>query len=296
MIRSMTGFGEAERSTAFGTVRVEIRTVNHRHFHVNFRTPTSLAAREGQVREWLRGTLSRGHVNCTVQLGTVNGAAVSGYRLDVERVGAQIAALREAAERFALPGTVDVGTLAGMRDLLAPGDPAEVVPPPGEDELREVVEEAARRTARMRQDEGLRLAADLAERCAAVAAGLDVIEERAPARLIAERDRLRAAVAELAGGVGIGEERLAQEVAFLAERWDINEELVRFRSHLELFRELLDGDAAEPVGKRMAFLVQEMHREANTIGSKANDAGIAHRVIAIKDEVEKLREQVENVE
>src|SRR6185295_1025888 len=105
----------------------------------------------------------------------------------------------------------------------------------------------------------------------------------------AERDRLRAAVQELAGGVAVDEQRLAQEIAYLAERWDVNEELVRFRAHNEAFRELLDADAAEAVGKRLGFLVQEMH-------SKANHAGIAHRVVAIKEEVERLREQVENVE
>jgi uncharacterized protein (TIGR00255 family) len=118
----------------------------------------------------------------------------------------------------------------------------------------------------------------------------------APVRLTAERDRLRDAVAELSGGVATDPDRLAQEIAYLSERWDINEELVRFRSHDELFRELLAADSAEPVGKRLGFLVQEMHREANTIGSKANHAGIAHRVVSIKEEVERLREQVENVE
>jgi uncharacterized protein (TIGR00255 family) len=113
---------------------------------------------------------------------------------------------------------------------------------------------------------------------------------------VAERDRLREAVRELAGGVAVDEQRLAQEIAYLAERWDVNEELVRFRAHNAAFRELLDSDSAEAVGKRLSFLVQEMHREANTLGSKANHAGIAHRVVAIKEEVERLREQVENVE
>jgi uncharacterized protein (TIGR00255 family) len=148
----------------------------------------------------------------------------------------------------------------------------------------------------MREDEGRRLAADLDGRISAIEAALDAIAELAPSRLSAERDRLREAVGELAGGVAVSEDRLAQEIAYLAERWDINEELVRFRSHNELFRELMAANPEEPVGKRLSFLVQEMHREANTIGSKANHAGIAHRVVAIKEEVERLREQVENVE
>ncbi|HEV3048783.1 MAG TPA: DUF1732 domain-containing protein, partial [Longimicrobium sp.] len=167
------------------------------------------------------------------------------------------------------------------------------VPP---DDIRAVIEDAARATSSMREDEGRRLQADLEARIAAIETALDAIAELAPARLATERDRLRAAVAELAGGVAVSEDRLAQEIAYLAERWDINEELVRFRSHNELFRELMAANPEEPVGKRLSFLVQEMHREANTIGSKANHAGIAHRVVAIKEEVERLREQVENVE
>ena len=125
---------------------------------------------------------------------------------------------------------------------------------------------------------------------------LDKIEERAPQRLISERDRLREAVKELAEQTEVDEDRLAREIAYLAEKWDINEELVRFRSHIELFREALTGDASEPVGKRLGFLIQEMHREANTIGSKANDAEISQASVALKQEVERVREQVENVE
>ena len=113
---------------------------------------------------------------------------------------------------------------------------------------------------------------------------------------MAERDRLRAAVSELSDQVEVDEDRLAREIAYLAERWDIAEEIVRFRSHVELFGQAVDGDPSEPVGKRLGFLVQEMHREANTIGSKANDAQIAQASVGLKEEIERLREQVENVE
>jgi uncharacterized protein (TIGR00255 family) len=122
------------------------------------------------------------------------------------------------------------------------------------------------------------------------------IAELSPARLVAERDRMRRVVAELLEGVPIDEDRIAREIAFIAERWDISEEVVRLRSHIELFRSSLADPSAEPVGKRLSFLTQEMNRETNTIGSKANDAAIEHQVIAIKDEIERLREQVENVE
>jgi uncharacterized protein (TIGR00255 family) len=292
----MTGFGEAERSTPAGLLLAEVRTVNHRHFHVNFRVPSSLAKHEGEMREWLHGALSRGHVNCVVRLESHLAQAPRPVRLDEERVAAYVAAFREMGERFGVAGEADVATLSRFADVFRRDEPEEAHAEIALDDVRAVVTEAAARNVAMREDEGRRLQDDLEGRLRAIDEALGAIGDMAPGRLAAERDRLREAVRELAGGVGVSEERLAQEIAFLAERWDVNEELVRFRSHNELFRELLASGSAEPVGKRLSFLVQEMHREANTIGSKANHAGIAHRVVGIKDEVERLREQVENVE
>lgn len=294
MIRSMTGYGEAERSTPAGTLIVEVRTVNHRHFNANLRLPNALSRWEQDVREWLRGAFARGHVNCSVRLEPPAGAP-RGLRIDEDRASAYVTVLRDFAHRHGVSGDVDVATLARFSDIFIRDEPEA----PGEveaDDLRAAVDDAARRCIVMREDEGRRLHADLEGRVAAIEEALAAIAEMAPVRLAAERDRLRDAVAELAGGVAVDPDRLAQEIAYLSERWDINEELVRFRSHDELFRELLAADSAEPVGKRLSFLVQEMHREANTIGSKANHAGIAHRVVSIKEEVERLREQVENVE
>ncbi|HEU0301937.1 MAG TPA: DUF1732 domain-containing protein, partial [Longimicrobium sp.] len=222
-------------------------------------------------------------------------AAAVGLKLDADRVYAYLALFNELRERFGVSGEPDLSQLLRFSDVIVRDDEGTRIEVPADD-LRAVIEDAARATSSMREDEGRRLQADLDGRIAAIDAALDAIARMAPGRLESERDRLRAAIAELAAGVGVNEERLAQEVAYLAERWDVNEELVRFRSHNELFRELMAADPEEPVGKRLSFLVQEMHREANTIGSKANHAGIAHRVVAIKEEVERLREQVENVE
>lgn len=297
MIRSMTGYGEAERSTPAGTLQVEVRTVNHRHFNANLRLPQALSKWEGEMREWLRAKLSRGHVNCAVRLEPLAGdAGARGLKLDEDRVAAYLALFHQLGERFGVHGQPDLAMLTRFSDVIVrddSGDTALVIPA---EDLKAAVEEAARQNIAMREEEGKRLQADLEERLASIERALEAIAARAPERLIAERDRLRAAIAELAGGVAVSEDRLAQEIAYLAERWDINEELVRFRSHNELFRELVAANPEEPVGKRLSFLVQEMHREANTIGSKANDAVIAHRVIAIKEEIERLREQVENVE
>jgi uncharacterized protein (TIGR00255 family) len=290
----MTGYGEARRETAAGTLWAEVRTVNHRHLNANLRLPPSLQRWEGDAREWLRAHFSRGHVNLTVRLELPAGMP-RGLRLDETRVAAYLAVLNQLRERFGVAGEPDLATLARFPDVFV-RDEGEADAELTADELRAVLEGAAAENVRMREAEGARLLADLTGRLDAISAALDEISRLAPERLLAERDRLRAMIAELAGGVAVDEQRLAQEIAYAAERWDINEELVRFRAHDEAFRELLGAGAAEPVGKRLGFLVQEMHREANTIGSKANHAAIAHRVVAIKEEVERLREQVENVE
>jgi uncharacterized protein (TIGR00255 family) len=193
-----------------------------------------------------------------------------------------------------LPGQVDVAMVARYSDILVVDDEEAVTVEAAD--VQAVVEAAARSTVLMREQEGLRLGTDLEDRLRGIEVAMSVIEQQAPARLISERDRIRRVVAELLDGIQIDEERVAREVAFLAEKWDISEELVRLRSHLALFRESLESNSAEPVGKRLGFLVQEMNRETNTIGSKANDAAIEHRVVAIKEEIERLREQVDNVE
>jgi uncharacterized protein (TIGR00255 family) len=297
MIRSMTGFGAAERSVRTGRLQVELRTVNHRYLNVNVRIPTLLARLEVELREWLRAWFNRGHVNCTVRFEPDEAAAGAlALQIDEQKVRAYLAAFRDLGERFGVPGTPDLALLTRFSDLFVRGGPDGDALPVEPAELRATLEEASRQLITMREDEGRRLAVDLQGRLDAISQALEVIAERAPQRLLSERDRLRDAVRDLTDGIAVDEARLAQEIAFLAERLDVHEELVRFRSHIELFGELLRAPAQEAVGKRLAFLVQEMHREANTIGSKANDSIISHRVIAIKEEVERLREQVENVE
>ncbi len=296
MIRSMTGYGEAERAVPAGRLRVEVRTVNHRYFHTTFRLPAALARLESEMREWLRASIARGHATCTVRVDPEGEAAAGSVRVNDERVAAYLAAFRDLSDRYSIAGAPTLDLLARYSDIFVRDAAVETEVEVSADDLRAAVDEAARANVRMREDEGLRLHADLEERLSAMEESLAEVRERAPERLLAERDRLREAVRELAEGVGVNEERLAQEVAYLAERWDVNEELVRFASHISLFRELLAADAPEPVGKRLSFLVQEMHREANTIGSKANDSRIAHRVVSIKEEIERVREQVENVE
>jgi uncharacterized protein (TIGR00255 family) len=295
MIRSMTGFGEAAADTPAGRLRVEIRTVNHRYFNPSIRLARGLEKFEPQVREWLRSHLSRGHIHFTLRIDRDGDTESAGsLRVDHARARQYVDALNALRDELGLSGAIDVSLLSRLSDVLAWEEEADVEVEA--DAVHGVTEAAAAAAARMRDEEGLRLAADLEGRLAAIETALTDVTVRAPLRLEVERDRMRRVVAELLEGAMVDEDRIAREIAMIAERWDVSEEIVRLRSHIELFRESLFSDATEPVGKRLGFLIQEMNREINTIGAKANDAPMEHAVIAMKEEVERLREQVENVE
>jgi uncharacterized protein (TIGR00255 family) len=295
MIRSMTGFGEAVVETAGARLRAEIRTVNHRFFSTNLRLDRAVERFEPQIREWLRALLPRGHANVAIRLERDGASAATGFLVvDEDRARQYAAALSHLKELLGVSGQVDLALISRFSDILSWSDDRAL--PVAIEDVQAVVEQAGIAVIAMRTDEGRRLAADLDERLQAIERALADIAERAPLRVVAERDRMRRVLVELLADISIDEDRVAREIAMIAERWDVSEELVRLRSHLELFRESMDADPREPTGKRLSFLIQEMNREVNTIGSKANDAPIEHRVIAIKEEIERLREQVENVE
>jgi uncharacterized protein (TIGR00255 family) len=299
MIRSMTGYGEAELVTPAGRLRAEARTVNHRFFSLNLRLGRGLERFEPLIRDTLRSLIPRGHVNFSLRLESGDGAAgeVGGVALRLDEAKAQryVELLRQLKARLGVPGEIDLALLSRYVDLVIDeGEAAEVPVEP--ESVAAVTGKAAQAVVVMRHEEGWRLAEDLDQRLAGIETALVRIAELAPQRLVSERDRMRRVVADLLESVPIDEDRIAREIAYLAERWDVSEELVRLRSHIELFRASLGDGSADPVGKRLSFLTQEMNREANTIGSKANDAAIEHQVIAIKDEIERLREQIENVE
>ncbi len=297
MIRSMTGFGEAEEVTTAGVVRVEIKTVNHRFFNANLRTPAGFDRFESEIQSWLRQLLSRGHVTYTLSIDKDTGDASDTLpELDLKRAKRYGELLETLRRELGIEAPVDLAQVSRFSEIFrAPERSNEAAQVEGE-VIRRLTKAAAAQVVELREAEGARLQRDLNEHLRAIGEALARIEARAPERLVAERDRLRAAVAELTETPSVDEDRLAREIAYLAEKWDINEELVRFRSHVELFGEALQADAKEPVGKRLGFLIQEMNREANTIGSKANDAQIAQSAVALKEDVERLREQVENVE
>ncbi len=287
----MTGFGQAEGLVGTARVSVEVRTVNHRFFSPSIKLPGAFSRWEADVREAMRLKVSRGHVTLTARVERATGA---GAAFDERRVAEVVDALRALQSRFALAGDVDLATVLRMPDVLVtPRDDDETGTAA---ELVAVVERALEGLGRTRTEEGERLVAVLLERLNLLAGALARIAARAPERVVAQRDRLRAAVRELTDGLAIDEQRLAQEIALLADRMDISEELDRFQAHIAAFRGALTVPGSEPVGKRLGFLLQEMLREANTTGSKGADASILHEVVAVKEELERIREQVENLE
>jgi uncharacterized protein (TIGR00255 family) len=294
MITSMTGFGAAEGVVGTLRVVVEIRAVNHRFFNPSIKLPSAMSRWEADVREALRKRFSRGHVTLSAWIERDAEAAVAAG-IDEERFGAYVSQLRQLRDRFSIAGDVDLSTIMRLPDVITSAMREEEIPGTV-DELLAVVSMASDAMAETRRVEGARIADYLLERLALVEHALGRIAGRAPVRLEAQRHRMRESISELAGGIAIDPQRLAQEVAVLADRIDVSEELSRFAAHIAAFRGTVSAPSSDGVGKRLGFLLQEMLREANTTGSKANDAPMLADVMVIKEELERLREQVENVE
>jgi uncharacterized protein (TIGR00255 family) len=291
MIRSMTGYGLAEGTVGTSRVVVDVRTVNHRFFSPSIKLPGAFGRWETDVREAMRLTVARGHVTLSARSERLADAPAS---IDEARFSAVADQLKALVQRPGLSGGVDLASVLRMPDVLSASRDDEDTGTVAE--LLRIVDAALEALQRARSEEGERLAAVLHQRLDLVEAALGRIAARAPERIVAHRDRLRESVRELAAGVAIDESRLAQEIAILADRMDVAEELDRFRSHLVAFRAALNDSGGEPVGKRLGFLLQEMLRETNTTGSKAADAPILHEVVGLKEELERIREQVENLE
>ncbi|HEY2065663.1 MAG TPA: YicC/YloC family endoribonuclease [Gemmatimonadaceae bacterium] len=291
----MTGFGAADGEVGGGRVSVELRSVNHRFFSPSIKLPGVLARWEGEVRETLRRGVSRGHVTLNARFERDANGNAEPSPIDEARFAAYVAQLRDLQRRYALPDALDVGTVLRMPDVFAPSA-REELPTEAAPQLLEVVERAVQALQETRRVEGARLSSYVEDRLDVIEQALDRIAERAPARVTEQRDRLRNAVRELADGVAVDEVRLAQEIALLADRLDVQEELSRFRAHIAAFRTALRAGQSDGVGKRLGFLLQEMLREANTTGSKGNDAAIVADVLQVKEELERIREQVENLE
>jgi len=294
MIRSMTGFGSASIESGDITGSLELRSVNSRHLKLNFRLPPGAELWEEPIRGAVGERIRRGHVDVTLRLSPSRESA-SRIEVDELRLASYLEALRRIQDAHALPGTPDLEMVSRLDSVLVERTP-DLVGALDAETLTNAAHRAADELIEMRSREGDRLAEELNERLNALFRRLEEIEVLAPLRLESERARLQRAVAELAGGVDVDDDRLAREIAVLADRWDIREEIVRARAHIAAFRDLLQLPGEEPVGKRLGFLSQELLREVNTVGSKSNDAKISHHVVEAKNELETMREQIENIE
>lgn len=292
MVRSMTGFGRGEAVRGGYHVTVEVRTVNHRFLDTSVRLPKSLAGFEEKLRSLVQARLGRGRVEVQVALEE-SGDGHRTVKVDATLAQRYHAALLQLQRELGLDERPSLAVLVDMPGVLVTEEAVDA------EALAAAVEEAGEgaltEVTRMREAEGQRLAADLSGRVGVIEESLRAIEERSPQVSEEFRLRLETRIREALGEVPVDEARLLQEVAIVADRGSIAEEVVRLRSHLVETRATLNG-AEGAVGRKLDFLLQEMNREINTIGSKANDVAIARQVIAVKAELEKIREQVQNLE
>ena len=292
MIRSMTGYGRGQQLLHGRSITVEIRSVNHRYFEFSCRTPRGCAFLEDRLKRTLQQAISRGKVEVSLTLQTVEsrGGAVA---VDHALAGQYLTALRTLAAEYGLTDDLTLSTVARLPDLFTVCRGEE-----DEEELAadvlSVLQEALDRFVAMREAEGERLRADVLSRLFTLEEHLAFVEERSPQTVAEYRARLTAKLNELLGGAVADEARILTEAAIVADRLAVDEETVRLHSHIAQLRGILD--CAEPVGRKLDFLVQEMNRETNTIGSKCSDTAIAGHVVEMKSEIEKIREQIQNIE
>jgi len=292
MIESMTGFGAGTASKEGLTVSVELRSLNSRFVELNSRLPKSVQARENDIKEVLRKELQRGKINILVQVER-DAEAEPGLMINEEAVRTYTALLTKVRDTAGLTDPIRLEHLLKFSDIFEAGEAADT------DELEwqltvDALNLAILQLKEMRKREGEVLARDLRERIRLIGSGCDTVKRLSDERIPQERARLTQKVADLLGEEKVNPDRLELEIVLIAERLDIAEEVTRLNSHLDYFIEALDGK--ESVGRKLNFLVQEMNREINTIGSKSNSAEIARYVVQMKEELERIREQIQNLE
>ena len=292
MIKSMTGYGKSEQTIDSLNVTVEIKSVNHRYFEFSARVPREYGFLEEKLKKYCNSLITRGKVECYVSVEdleeremevNVNETLAAGY----------VKALKELSERFGLKDDISAVTLSRYPDVIT-------LHKASEDEeriwnaVKTVAETAVSKFIEMRETEGSKLRGDIPSRADYIIECVEFIEGRSPETVREYNEKLKQRMKELLGDAAVDEQRLLNEAAIYADKIAVDEETVRLRSHISQLREFMNS--SEAIGRKLDFLVQEINREANTIGSKAQDVDIAKKVIAIKAEVEKIREQVQNIE
>lgn len=291
MIKSMTGYGKGEASYGGGAITVEIRSVNHRYGEIYVKLPRNLIIFENDVRKLVAERLKRGKIEVFLQ----HEAGVDGSPLTVNLPLARAYhdAFTTLKKTLGLSGEVTLSMIAGQKEVLV-ADESHAIDESLRESLLAAVRNAVENLETMRLKEGEALLDDLRKRKQALSLLAGKVKQRAPLVVSEYGERLKERVAQITNGSIVNEDRLVQELAIMADRCDITEELVRFESHLVQFHDTIA--LSEPVGRKLDFLLQEMSREVNTMGSKANDAEIARNVVELKTEIEKIREQVQNIE
>ncbi len=292
MIISMTGYGRGELAQNGVTISVELRSLNSRYLEVITRVPRDLNPRENDIREILRKSLTRGKVHVSINIERDTAQAVE-FSVDPELVRVYKEGLEQIRKAAKIKETVNLAhLLAFSNELMKVGGDRDASIE--WDLVAQALDQAIQDLERMRRNEGRELAHDIRDRIKAIDEMIDRVEQISRERIPTERQRLREKIAQLFENDEIDEQRLEFEIVILAEKLDVTEECVRYRSHSKYFMEAVKGP--EPAGRKLGFLLQEMNREITTIGSKSNDSEIAHLVVRAKEELEKIREQVQNIE
>ncbi len=292
MVKSMTGYGKAETTFDAMRVSVELKSVNHRFFEFSPRVPKNMAFLEDRLKNKLQASIARGKVDLFLNVDIFGADSV---QIEINEAYAQsyVGALRGLAKKFKLKNDLTLSAVARNPEIFSIKK-ATI----DEDELWANVETVAQTALNsfleMRKAEGVRLAQDVTGRANQILAWVDVIEERSPKQVEEYRCRLEQKVKDLLDDKQVDEARLLTETAIFADKIAVNEETVRLRSHIDQLMQLLNADA--PAGRKLDFIVQEMNRETNTIGSKTQDMEILRLVVDMKSEIEKIREQIQNIE
>jgi uncharacterized protein (TIGR00255 family) len=294
VIKSMTGYGVAEWDLPLGKVTLEVRSLNHKYLDISLRLPRGFFTLEPKIRDLVKQWVARGRVDLTMRIDP-SSSSVPRYRLEADMNLAEeyIHLLDTMKEKFGLTGELPLEHVAGVREIVPFFEVKEDAEPYWK-EIASVTQQALEALDTSRRKEGEVLGEDLMGRLAEARKLTDEIKGRAPSVIDAYRERLRERVQALLEGSDFDERRFYQEVAYFAERSDVSEEVIRMESHLRQFESKLKVEG--PVGRGLDFILQEMGRETNTIGAKSTDADIAHKVIELKGELERMREQVQNIE
>lgn len=291
-MRSMTGYGRARLATEGRDIVVELRAVNHRYLDVNVKAPRGYGFLEEALKKEAGKRISRGKVDIFIAI-TDTGAQETAIVLNKELAQSYLDALVELRDTLHLHDDITVMSIARMPDVLV-SERLEVDAEALTKAVCEVFDQAVNEFDGMRAQEGEKMAADVSSRMQTILGLVEEVEKRSPERVTAYRERLEKRMNEILADTTVDPQRILTEAAIFADKTAVDEETVRLRSHLEQLRMMLEDD--KPVGRKLDFLVQEMNREANTIGSKANDTVLANLVIGLKAEIEKIREQVQNIE